>query len=233
MNGNSINNRGRTQHGNSGNQHNRRHQGNRNNNGGNRNNNGGNQRQNHQPRYDGIPQGGRGNTERPGAIMVRDVAMTVVGSDIRVGQNAPIFTATANDFSQIDVLAVSSGMVRIFAAVPSLDTSVCDLETRRFNQEAANLSEDIRVYVISTDLPYAQKRWCGNAGVDRVQTLSDHMNTDFGVKYGCLIKERRYLRRAVFVVDRADRVTYVDYMPSLGEQPKYDDVLAAAKLALG
>ena len=126
----------------------------------------------------------------------------------------------------------TTGKVRIIAAVPSLDTDTCDRETRRFNQEAAGLSEDIVIEVISTDLPYAQKRWCGAAGVDRVMVLSDHMTAEFGEKYGCLIKERRTLRRAVFVVDRQDKITYAAYMPALGVEPNYEEVLEAARAAL-
>ena len=137
-----------------------------------------------------------------------------------------------NNWAPVDVVDQNHGRVVIIAAVPSLDTPTCDMETRRFNQEAANLGDDIRVYVISTDFPMAQKRWCGNAGVDRVQTVSDVLNAEFGVKYGVLVKERRYLRRAVFVVDRTGKLSYVDYMPKLGDQPDYDAVLNAAKAAL-
>ncbi|MEW6567735.1 MAG: thiol peroxidase [Chloroflexota bacterium] len=159
-----------------------------------------------------------------------DVAL--IGEEIRVGQAAPEFSATANDWSRVQPLAGSKGLVRVLAAVPSLETSVCDRETRRFNVEAANPSSDVRILAISTDLPFTQKRWCAAAGVDGVTTLSDHMQTDFGLKYGCLIKERRILRRAVFVVDRDGRVVYAAYMPALGEEPKYDEVLATVRQAL-
>ena len=135
-------------------------------------------------------------------------------------------------WSMVRGLGDTQGKVRILAAVPSLDTDTCDRETRRFNQEAASLSDDIVIEVISTDLPYAQKRWCGAAGVDQVMVLSDHMQAEFGEKYGCLIKERRILRRAVFVVDRQDIVTYVAYMPALGVEPNYEEVLEAARAAL-
>jgi thiol peroxidase len=117
--------------------------------------------------------------------------------------------------------------------VPSLDTEVCERETSRFNQEAANLGEDIVILVISCDLPYAQKRWCGEAGIDRVTVLSDHMAVDFGIKYGCLMKEVRLLRRAIFVVDKSSKLTYVAYMPAIGDEPNYAEVLSAAKSALG
>ncbi len=171
-------------------------------------------------------------TERYGLIQVGGKDATVVGDDLAVGSRAPDFTVQAPDWSAVRGLADTTGKVRIIAAVPSLDTEVCDRETRRFNQEAASLSKDVVIEVISTDLPYTQKRWCGAAGVDQVKTLSDHMTTDFGEKYGVLIKERRILRRAVFVVGRDDKVVYVAYMPRLGDEPDYAAVLEAAKQAI-
>ncbi len=171
-------------------------------------------------------------TERFGLIQVGGKDATVIGDDLTVGSVAPDFTAQAQDWLPVRGLADTKGKVRIIAAVPSLDTEVCDRETRRFNQEAASLSKDIAIEVISTDLPYAQKRWCGAAGVEQVQTLSDHMNTEFGQKYGVLIKERRILRRAVFVVGKDDKLVYVAYMPRLGDEPDYGAVIEAAKKAL-
>jgi thiol peroxidase len=170
--------------------------------------------------------------ERFGLIQFDGQDQTVVGRDVRVGQKAPEFTGTAPDWSEVRGLASTAGKVRMLAAVPSLDTAVCDRETRRFNEEAVALGEDVRIFVISTDLPFAQKRWCGAAGVERVFTLSDHMRVEFGTKYGCLIKEKRILRRAVFVVGRDDRVVYAAYMPALGEEPDYGGVLAAVRRAL-
>jgi thioredoxin-dependent peroxiredoxin len=172
------------------------------------------------------------DTERFGIIKFRGQDVTVIGPDLKVGQAAPEFSVQAQDWSSFAGLANTQGKVRVIAAVPSLDTDVCDRETRRFNQEAAALSKDIAILVISNDLPFAQKRWCGAAGVDQVTVLSDHMSADFGTKYGCLIKEARILRRAVFVADRAGKLTYVAYMPALGEEPNYPDVLQAAQAAL-
>jgi thiol peroxidase len=172
------------------------------------------------------------STERTGLIQLAGKDATVIGDDVQVGQVAPEFSAHALDWSVVRGLADTQGKVRIIAAVPSLDTEVCDRETRRFNQEAASLSKDILIQVISTDLPYAQKRWCGAAGVDQVMVLSDHQAAEFGEKYGCLIKERRILRRAVFVVDRQGKVTYAAYMPALGVEPDYNQVLEAARAAL-
>jgi thiol peroxidase len=171
-------------------------------------------------------------TERFGLIQVGGKDATVIGDDIKVGQTAPDFSLHALDWSVVRGLADSKGKVRIVAAVPSLDTATCDRETRRFNQEATGLSKDIVIEVISTDLPYAQKRWCGAAGVDQVMVLSDHQTAEFGEKYGCLIKERRILRRSVFVIDRQDKVTYAAYMPVLGVEPDYEEVLEAARAAL-
>ena len=171
-------------------------------------------------------------TERFGLIQVGGKDATVIGDDIKVGQTAPDFSLHALDWSVVRGLADTKGKVRVVAAVPSLDTDTCDRETRRFNQEAASLDKDIQIMVISTDLPYAQKRWCGAAGVDQVMVLSDHMRAEFGEKYACLIKERRTLRRAVFVVDRQDKITYAAYMPVLGVEPNYKEVLEAARAAL-
>ena len=147
-------------------------------------------------------------TERFGLIKVGGKEATVIGDDVQVGQTAHEFTAHALDWSLVRGLADTKGKVRILAAVPSLDTADCDRETRRFNTEAAALDKDIVIQTISMDLPYAQKRWCGAAGVDQLTVLSDHQNAEFGEKYGVLIKERRILRRAVFVVGRDDKIVY-------------------------
>lgn len=170
--------------------------------------------------------------ERPGVMELAGKPATVIGDDIHVGQMAPEFTAHANDWSVVQGLASTAGRVRILAAVPSLNTAVCDKETRTFNERASELGEGVRVLVISADLPPTQKNWCAAAGVERVQTLSDHMDLDFGNKYGTHLKERRWHRRAVFVVGPDDRVAYAAYMPVLGQEPNYDDVLAAAKQLL-
>ncbi len=171
--------------------------------------------------------------ERPGLIQFGGRGVTVVGEDITVGQQAPEFTVTAQDWSAFHGLADTEGKVRIIAAVPSLDTPVCARETRRFNESAAALGEDIAILVISMDLPFAQARWCGAEGIDQVTVLSDHKDADFGPKYGVLIKEVRLLRRAVFVINRSGKVVYADYMPALGDEPDYDAVLEAARRALG
>ena len=170
-------------------------------------------------------------TERSGLIKFSGREQTVVGDDIKVGQKAPEFTVQKTDWSISKGLKETRRKVRIIAAVPSLDTSVCDRETRRFNLEAASLSKDISIVVISMDLPAAQKRWCGAAGVDQVLTFSDATKADFGKKYGTLMKEAHLLRRAVFVVNKKGIVTYCAYMAANGEEPNYEEVLAAARMA--
>jgi thiol peroxidase len=170
--------------------------------------------------------------ERNGLLEVAGKDVTIVGPDIAVGQQAPEFTLRAQDWSVVEVLAATAGKVRIIAAVPSLDTSTCDMETKRFNEEAASLDADIVIVTVSTDLPYALKNWCAANGIERVQLYSDAYDASFGEAYGVLIKDRRILRRAVFVVDRQGKVVYADYMKALGDQPDYEAVLAAAKGAL-
>jgi len=171
-------------------------------------------------------------TERFGLIKFSGKEQTVVGDDIRVGQKAPDFFIQKTDWSVSKGLKETRRKVRIIASVPSLDTSTCDRETRRFNEEASKLSKDIVIVVVSMDLPAAQKRWCGAAGVDQVMTVSDVVKADFGKKYATLMKEVRLLRRAVFIVDKQGIVTYVAYMPANSEEPNYLEVLTAAKKAL-
>jgi thioredoxin-dependent peroxiredoxin len=170
--------------------------------------------------------------ERLGLLQMGGKDVTILGEDIVVGQDAPTFALQNQDWEVVDVLEATKGKVRIFTALPSLATGVCDLETRTFNKAASELDENIVIVGISMDLPYAQKNWCGAAGVERVLVLSDHLEAEFGMKYGCLIKERRILRRAVFVVDANNKVAYVHYMESLGNEPDYDAVLNAARSVL-
>jgi thiol peroxidase len=171
-------------------------------------------------------------TERSGLIKFGGKEATIVGNDLKAGDKAPEFTVLKQDWSVVKALKDTKRKVRIIASMPSLETSVCDRETRRFNEEASKLSKAIAILVVSADLPYTQKRWCGAAGVDQVITYSDSLKVDFGSKYGCLIKEGRVLRRAVFVVDRKRVIRYAAYMPALGDEPNYEEVLAAARDAL-
>lgn len=171
-------------------------------------------------------------TVRNDVLKLGDKFATLLGDEVHVGDPAPQFTASVPGWGTVNPLEESKGKVIILSAVPSLDTDVCDRETRRFNEEAAKLSDDIVIYTISTDFPMAQKRWCGAAGIDKVKVVSDVVDAEFGLKYGVLIKERRYLRRSVFIVDRDGKLTYVNYLPSLGQEPNYEEVIAAAKEAL-
>ncbi len=171
--------------------------------------------------------------KRKGLIKFAGMEQTVVGEDMVVGQKAPDFTIQLNDWTLSKAFKETPRKARIIASVPSLDTPVCDRETRRFNEEAAKLGKDVAIIVVSMDLPAAQKRWCGAAGVEQVMTVSDAVKADFGKKYGTLMEEVRILRRAVFVVDKKRIVRYAAYMPTNGDEPNYDEVLEAAKAALG
>jgi thiol peroxidase len=155
--------------------------------------------------------------------------VTLVGNEVKVGDTAPDFKVLANDLSEV-TLADTKGYVRLISVVPSIDTGVCDAQTRRFNEEAAKL-ENVKVLTISVDLPFAQKRWCGANGIENVQTLSDHRDVSFGQAYGVLIKELRLLARAVFVIDSNDKVTYVEYVPEVTNHPNYEAAIEAAKAA--
>ena len=152
--------------------------------------------------------------------------ITLVGSRVQVGDNAPDFLVVDNNLKNV-TLKDTSGK-RIFVVVPSIDTSVCDMEVRKFNEEAAKLS-DVTVYVISMDLPFAQVRWCGNADIDKVITLSDYKQKSFGKQYGTLIEEFCFLTRAIFVVDENNKITYVEYCKDVVNEPNYEEALKAVK----
>lgn len=169
--------------------------------------------------------------ERTGIITMKGNPLTLVGKQPKVGEHAPDFEVLDNDLSPVR-LSSFLGKVCVIASVPSLDTPICDMETRRFNEEAGILGPDVAILTISMDLPFAQKRWCGAAGVDKVTTLSDHLSASFGEMYGVLIKELRLLARAVFVVDGAGVVQYVQIVKEVTDEPDYDDVLEALKKLL-
>lgn len=164
--------------------------------------------------------------ERTGIVTMKGNPLTLVGNEVKVKERAPEFEVLSNDLSPVKFSSFR-GKVCILSSVPSLDTPVCDTETRRFNEEAGRLSSDVAVLTISMDLPFAQKRWCGAAGVTRVQTLSDHRDASFGISYGVLIKELRLLARAVFGVDRNGVIQYVQLVNEITQEPDYDAVLTA------
>lgn len=166
--------------------------------------------------------------ERSGITAFKGNPLTLLGNEVAAGREAPDATVLDNDLQPVSISSLR-GKKLIIASVPSLDTPVCDMEVRRFNQEASRLGEGVEVLTISMDLPFAQKRWCGAAGIDRVRTLSDHRDASFGNAYGVLIKELRLLARAVFVVD-ADGVTrYTQIVDDITKEPDYDAALNAVK----
>ncbi len=153
--------------------------------------------------------------------------MTVVGPELKPGDKAPDFHAVDNALSAVDLAGTGNG-VRIFSVVPSLDTPVCDAQTKRFNEEAGKLP-NVTIYTFSMDLPFAQKRWCGAFGVDHVKMVSDHRDGSFGESYGTLIKDLRILSRAIFVVDPNNTVRHAEYVKEVAEHPNYESALAVAK----
>jgi len=155
----------------------------------------------------------------------------LVGNEIKVGDKAPDCNLAANDLSAVSISSFG-GKVRIVASVPSLDTAVCDMETRRFNEEAGKLDPNIVILTISMDLPFAQKRWCGAAGIQNVKTLSDYRQAQFGTSYGVLIKEFRLLARAIFVIDKTGTVRYIQIVNEVAKEPDYQAAIDAAKKLL-
>ena len=169
--------------------------------------------------------------ERSGIITFKGNPFTLLGPELKAGEKAPDFAVADNGLAPVS-LASSAGKIRIISSVPSLDTPVCDTETRRFNQEAAVLPGAVAVLTISLDLPFAQKRWCGAAGIDKVTTLSDYRDRSFGQNYGVLIKELLLLTRAIFVIDAQDVIRYIQIVPEVTSEPDYAAVMAAAKALL-
>jgi thiol peroxidase len=155
--------------------------------------------------------------------------LTLIGPELQAGDHAPDFTVVDGTLSPVN-LDKTGSHVRIMSVVPSLDTPVCDLQTKRFNEEAAKLP-GVDILTISMDLPFAQKRWCGAFGVDRIKMLSDHRSGSFGEAYGTLIKDLRIESRAIFVLDKENIIRYVEYVKEVADHPNYDAALAAAKSA--
>ncbi len=166
--------------------------------------------------------------ERAAAVTFQGNPLTLVGPELKVGDKAPAFTVVNNGLEPVS-LADSSGKVRLVTVVPSLDTPVCDTMTRQFNQQASELPDSVAVCTISVDLPFAQARWCGNAGIEKVVTLSDYQSRDFGTNYGLLIKELQLLARAVLVIDQNDTIQYVELVKEITEEPDYAAALKAAQ----
>jgi thiol peroxidase len=169
--------------------------------------------------------------ERHGFITSKGVPVTLVGEAPEVGGKAPDFRVLRGDLTPFSLTDVAGHAV-VINSVGSLDTAVCAAQTRRFNEEAAGLGEQVRVLVISMDLPFAQKRFCSTEGIANLETLSDHRDASFGTAYGLLIKETRLLARAVLVIDRAGVVQYVQLVPEVGQEPDYDDAMTAIRKVL-
>ena len=158
---------------------------------------------------------------------MRGNPMTLLGPELKAGDKAPDFEVVNDSLKPVTLETTGHG-VRIFSVVPSLDTPVCDAQTKRFNEEAAKLPQ-VDIFTISMDLPFAQKRWCGNFGVDKIKMLSDHKAGSFGENYGTLIKELRIESRAIFVVDKDNTIRYVEYVKEVADHPNYDAALKAVK----
>ena len=169
----------------------------------------------------------QGVTERPGATTFKGNPLTLVGPELKAGDSAPDFDVVDKTLQPVK-LADTKGSVRIFSVVPSLDTPVCDMQTKRFNDESQKL-KGIKIYTVSMDLPFAQGRWSNSFGIDDVIMLSDHRGASFGAAYGTLIKEWRILSRAIFVIDANDVVRHAEYVKEVADHPNYEAALAKAK----
>ncbi len=166
--------------------------------------------------------------ERKNAVTFQGGPLTLLGPELKAGDKAPDFKVVGTDLKPV-TLASSQGKTRLISVVPSIDTPVCDLQTKRFNQEASKLPGNVAVLTVSMDLPFAQQRWCGLAGADKVQMLSDYQEHSFGQAYGVLIKELKLLSRAIFVIGPDNKVQYVEYIKEITQHPDYDKALAALK----
>jgi thioredoxin-dependent peroxiredoxin len=168
--------------------------------------------------------------ERPGATTMRGNPLTLVGPELKPGDAAPDFKVVDSNLKPVS-LEDTGRHVRIISVVPSLDTPVCDAQTKRFNEEAARLP-GVDILTVSMDLPFAQKRWCGAFGVDKIRMLSDHREGSFGSNYGTLIKDIRIESRAIFVIDQNNTIRHAEYVREVADFPNYEAALSAAKNAL-
>ncbi|MCX7641089.1 MAG: thiol peroxidase [Elusimicrobiales bacterium] len=162
-------------------------------------------------------------------VTLKGREFTLIGDEVKVGQKAPDFKVLSNDLTPMKFYRTYSGRIVLISSVPSLDTPVCELETRKFNSEAQKLSSDIDIITISMDLPFAQKRWCGANGIDRVKTYSDHLKADFGKSYGVLIKELRLLARCIFIIDKDGIIKYIQLVKEITNEPNYEEAINTLK----
>ncbi|HOO77790.1 MAG TPA: thiol peroxidase [bacterium] len=170
--------------------------------------------------------------ERAGVVTMKGRPLTLVGEELKPGMPAPGFRVVDNELNEVTMDQIK-GEPMVITSVPSLDTPVCDIETRHFNRAAAEMGPKVKIYTISMDLPFAQKRWCGANGVKNLQTLSDYRDAWFGYRYGILIKELRLLARAVFVIDREGIARYCEVVGEVADEPDYDSALFALRGLVG
>ncbi|RIX54069.1 thiol peroxidase [Paenibacillus nanensis] len=166
--------------------------------------------------------------ERTGVATLKGNPITLLGPELKAGDKAPDFTLNKS-LTEAVSLQEFAGKVKLISVVPSIDTGVCDAQTRRFNEAAAALGDNVVVLTVSVDTPFAQARWCGAAGVDKVVMLSDYKDNNFGLAYGVLIKELALDMRSIFVVDGNNTITYVEYLSEMTEHPNYDKAIEAVK----
>jgi len=169
-----------------------------------------------------------GTHERKAAVTFQGNPLTLLGPELKTGEKAPDFNLTTTDLKPVS-LKDYQDKIKIISAVPSLDTNICSLETRKFNGLVAKMSPDVVILTVSMDLPFAQKRWCGANGIDKVITLSDYMDHSFGLAYGVRIKELGLLARTIFIVDKNNVIQYIQRVPEIAQEPNYDEVLNSLK----
>ena len=166
--------------------------------------------------------------ERKGIVTLNGNPLTLLGNELKAGDKAPNVALVSNDMALVE-LSKFKGKKIVISAVPSLDTPVCDIETKKFNKHASELGKDVVILTVSMDLPFAQKRWCGAGDIEKVITLSDHKDASFGTLYGVLIKELRLLARTIFVIDKEGIIRYIQSVGEVTKEPNYQEVLSAVK----
>jgi thioredoxin-dependent peroxiredoxin len=167
-------------------------------------------------------------TERQGAFTIKGQPVTLVGPELKAGDRAPDFHVVDSAFNPVDLAATGSRW-RLFSVIPSVDTGICSAQTKRWSDESAKFEDRVAFYSFSRDLPFATKRFCADSGADKITTLSDHMDGNFGKSYGVFVKERGFLSRALFIVDPQGVVRYTQYVPEMATHPDYDAAIAALK----
>lgn len=166
--------------------------------------------------------------ERPSAVTLKGNPLTLIGPEVKVGDKAPDFSSLEGLGNTVS-LQTFDGKIKLFNVVLSVDTPVCDMQTKRFSSEASNLPEDVEILTVSMDLPFTQSRFCGDAGIDNLRNISDYRDASFGESYGVLIKEHRLLARSIFVVDKDDVVRHVEYVSEVAQEPDYEAALEVVK----